>query len=373
MMMMMRDESDDDNEVEDEIMEKFIRSFNSGDYDAEFEDSLYSNQALTPTFLPTQASYNKPDNWVERNRNGLEIVKERLQICIDRWSHDRGFDLVLKYNNQWDPINEEPIVWHEPILDEYWNKLEAKIDRKKQLGIVTKMDHIEITNVEMKKEHLDPFVAIFISGRATNLSDTVHFDNVNLCGEGIISLSKLVDVSSKLRMLHLHHNRIDNMDSARCLSRSLNLHHRITHLQLAHCDLGSSPEILSVILQSDVRHINLSNNNIDSLGAVKIAEYLGDDPPIHRINLYDNRLNDDDAILISQALKMNRNLTHLHLEGNDLTSIGVKVLLTSVYDGSSLNAISQSNHTLQQFFQNSWMYLSIASIGSCTENCACLA
>jgi hypothetical protein len=24
--------------------------------------------------------------------------------------------------------NEEPILWHEQILDEYWNKLEAKID-----------------------------------------------------------------------------------------------------------------------------------------------------------------------------------------------------------------------------------------------------
>jgi hypothetical protein len=43
---------------------------------------------------------------------------------------------------------------------------------------------------------------------------------------------------------------------------------------LAHCDLGSIPEILMVILQSKVRNIDLSSNNIDSLGAAKIAEYL---------------------------------------------------------------------------------------------------
>jgi hypothetical protein len=72
---------------------------------------------------------------------------------------------------------------------------------------------------------------------------------------------------------------------------------------LAHCDLGSSPEILSVILQSDVKYINLEHNNIDSLGAVKIAEYLENDPPIDGISLECNCLNDDDIILISQAMR----------------------------------------------------------------------
>ena len=56
----------------------------------------------------------------------------------------------------------------------------------------------------------------------------------------------------------------------------------LTHRwQSPHCDLGSSPEILSVIviLQSDVEYIGIDNNNIDSLGAVKIDEYLEGDPP----------------------------------------------------------------------------------------------
>jgi Leucine-rich repeat (LRR) protein len=138
------------------------------------------------------------------------------------------------------------------------------------------------------------------------------------------------------------------MESACCLSRSLKAHTCIKRLDISHCDLGSSSEILSVILQSDVKFIFLSNNNIDSLGAVKIAEYLESDPPIQRIVLNCNRLNDDDAILISQALKRNRNLRHLHLERNNITSIGVKALLTCVFDVSSLNAISESNHTLKR-------------------------
>jgi hypothetical protein len=115
---------------------------------------------------------------------------------------------------------------------------------------------------------------------------------------------------------------------------------------LDDCDLGSNPEILLVILQSDVRYIYLGSNNIDSLGAVTIADYLESDPPIARIDLDHNRLNDDDVILISQALRRNTNLRRLDIEENNLTSIGMKALLNCVFDCSSLNSISESNHTL---------------------------
>ena len=123
-------------------------------------------------------------------------------------------------------------------------------------------------------------------------------------------------------------------------------HGFIDELNLIHCDLGSSPEILSVILQSDVRNIDLRGNNIDSMGAVKIAEYLEGDPPIEELTLNRNQINDDDAILISQALRRNTHLKALHIYSNNLTSIGVKALLTSVFDNSSLNAIAESNHCM---------------------------
>jgi Ran GTPase-activating protein (RanGAP) involved in mRNA processing and transport len=105
------------------------------------------------------------------------------------------------------------------------------------------------------------------------------------------------------------------MDSVRCLSRSLKSHTRINELHLNYCDLGSTLEILSVLLQSDVK------NNIDSLGAIKIAEYIGRNPPIQRIELSENRLNDDDAMLISQTLKRNTNLKLIHLDTNNFTTL----------------------------------------------------
>jgi hypothetical protein len=51
-------------------------------------------------------------------------------------------------------------------------------------------------------------------------------------------------------------------------------------------------------------------------------------------------------MLISQALKRNTKLCTLWLHTNNFTSIGVKALLSCIFDGSSLNDISESNHTL---------------------------
>jgi hypothetical protein len=353
------EESDDDG-VEDEIVEKFIRMFHNGDYDEEFDIALSMDRAVPTITSSTQASYNKPDNWVERNRIGLEKVKRQLQGLFNEVSqgtfsnldlrHEKSLSLHLRHNSHYVQLldNEEPIVWHEPILDEYWNHFEAKIDGRNQQEELTEIDQIEIKNIEMKKDRLAALVAIFCNGRAKYSSDFVAFDNANLCKEGIVSLSKLVEVSSQLQFFYLTHNRIDCMESARCLSTSLKSHNHIRWLYLNHCYLGSSPEILSVILQSDVKHINLSNNNIDSLGAVKIAEYLESDPPIEELCIAYNRLNDDDVILIARALKRNTNLHEIGLRSNNFTSIGVKALLTCVFDASSLNAISESNHTVEE-------------------------
>jgi hypothetical protein len=68
-------------------------------------------------------------------------------------------------------------------------------------------------------------------------------------------------------------------------------------------------------------------------------------------------LNDDDVILISQALKSNTSLKTIDLLSNNVTSVGVNALLNCVFDSSSLNAISESNHTLKTL----WLFSDIFS------------
>ena len=49
--------------------------------------------------------------------------------------------------------------------------------------------------------------------------------------------------------------------------------------------------------------------------------------------------------MLSQALKKNTNLSLLYLYQNSFTPVGVKALLTGLFDSMSLNAVSESNHT----------------------------
>jgi hypothetical protein len=73
--------------------------------------------------------------------------------------------------------NEEPIVWHEPILDHYWDILEAEIDRMRQLDRVADIRGIKILNVEMKKERIAALVAICLSGNVKISTPLVTFEN----------------------------------------------------------------------------------------------------------------------------------------------------------------------------------------------------
>jgi hypothetical protein len=146
------------------------------DYDDEFDDKLSYDRGVIPPALPSQESYNKPDNWIERNRIGLEKVKDQLQTCIDSVSHGNSFNLMLTHNRIGDQVidNEEPIVWNEPVLDEHWDQLEDALSCD---GLVTFL--IGIENVEMKKEWIAALVDICSSGRAT-ISSYVNFNNANV-------------------------------------------------------------------------------------------------------------------------------------------------------------------------------------------------
>jgi hypothetical protein len=209
-----------------------------------------------------------------------------------------------------------------------------------------KIKNLSIDNVEMTKENI-ALMAQVCGERAINSIKKIQFLNNNLCADGMISLSKLVEQSVDLETFHMVQNPINDMNAALSLSRVLKVHPSILHVDMSDCNLGNVPEILSVILQSDVEDLEIADNNINSLGAIKIAEYIERNTTMMCLRLYGNLLNDDDAVIISRALQENYKLFSLHIYWNNFTSVGVKALFSSVFDSSSLNAIAESNHVLQ--------------------------
>ena len=122
-------DEDNDEDADDEIVETHIRTFNNGDdFDTKKDDGLICPDRRVYHYMLgplLRLRIIKPDNWVERNRIGLERV-----TCIE--SAHRSTCLRLKHNIN-APLdllvgNEEPIVWHEPDIDQYWDKM------MKQLG-----------------------------------------------------------------------------------------------------------------------------------------------------------------------------------------------------------------------------------------------
>ena len=127
--------------MKDEIVDKFIRNFHNGNYDVELDDKLSSDRGTIIAAYSTQASYDNDDNWQERNEIGLEFI---METRMPYWIDELGWGGCLCLQHEPNNNNEEPIVWHEPILDEYWEQIEEEIARKKQLGIVTEIGNIRI-------------------------------------------------------------------------------------------------------------------------------------------------------------------------------------------------------------------------------------
>jgi hypothetical protein len=152
-----------------------------------------------------------------------------------------------------------------------------------------------------------------------------------------VSLSTLVEKIPDLLKLRLFCTRVD-LDAARCLSTALKRNTDMKSLHLFQCNLESDREILSVILQSNVKAINLDRNNIDSCNTSRATR------PLYNCHLVPTA---SMTIMRSSSLKHLRGtqISKRYLNNNDFTSVGIKTMIASLCDSTSLNAISESNHT----------------------------
>ena len=108
-------------------------------------------------------------------------------------------------------------------------------------------------------------------------------------------------------------------------------------------------------------NVYLGNNGIETNGDRCIPDFLSKNPPLESLYLWDNRLNDDDALHIAVALQSNTNLIHLSLNNNELTENGKSIMyyqsvlgvsplhlsaLQSI-SGANLNSVSGANQTCE--------------------------
>jgi len=90
------------------------------------------------------------------------------------------------------------------------------------------------------------------------------------------------------------------------------------------------------------------SNNVRSEGDTRLSNFIATNPTTLRfLGLYDNELEDDDALMIATALRHNTNLSRIDLGSNNFTEHGLSAIRRSIYDLTSLNALSDCNHTCE--------------------------
>ena len=174
--------------------------------------------------------------------------------------------------------------------------------------------------------------------------------------EGIDFAVKLVEDNPNLEQFDWVNNRIETvnndletMEDARYLVDAITSHTHINHIRFEN-SFGEDIigyEILRSLVTNGKRFlsIDLERNNIRTGGGTVIPDFLAANPPLKKLFLANNHLNDADAILIARALKKNTNLQRLRLGRNDLTEEGENALSNAICDSTSLNSVSDCNHS----------------------------
>jgi hypothetical protein len=115
-------------------------------------------------------------------------------------------------------------------------------------------------------------------------------------------------------------------------------------LMLSKCDLSSSSMrafAAAFLVQSKMISLDLSWNNIDSVGAVCICESLSTHVCIQNVDLSHNHIGDSGIVAVSQCLSsLNFSIKRIGLENNGITTSGVVQFLSLLHSRKGLEYIS---------------------------------
>ena len=204
-----------------------------------------------------------------------------------------------------------------------------------------------IVNIQLPKQILrilEPALKV------APIDHLILFNN-RLRPDGIRFVTNVLEANPHVEAFSLVKDDIDWGLEAYHLIEAAREHPSLRYLELKHCDIAQAilfrPEIVPSLLSFEA--VLLDNNSIGGCGALSlISNCLATDPPsVRSLKLDHNMLNDEDAALIANSLKTNTNLDDLSLCGNNFTDVGIKILYKAVYDDTSLNTITDSNHTCE--------------------------
>ena len=178
---------------------------------------------------------------------------------------------------------------------------------------------------------------------------SVVLQNNNFGQKGINLILKYLKSNRNLKELYLRQNPINNINVKK-LCKIVQTHpsNRALHIDRCRGEDIDGYEMLTRVMtagRNNLEVIGLCNNNISTEGDTFISDFLATNSILQTLDLSGNELDDNDAINIAGILTDNKNLHFLDLTNNNITKIGWAALRTAEFDDSSLNAVSDCNHS----------------------------
>ena len=199
-----------------------------------------------------------------------------------------------------------------------------------------------IQSIELNEE-LMRRICYFVRNMNISQVDFSHNGFTNLHG----AISELGNAlkSSKLKSLQWDRNPIASTEDMTLFTRVLSQNNAVDELIFNGNGNENTHALMAGVDFSTYKILNLGGNSLQTNGRTDIPDLIATDPPLESLWLKSNRLNDDDAVLIAQSLRGNTHLKDLDVRKNNIQERGMRALFEAVNDTSTLNALSDSNHS----------------------------
>ena len=243
-------------------------------------------------------------------------------------------------------LDDEALLQHDDRLLPHWKKFAAALQvYQYEDGI----PELSFNNVQLSSKVID-LLAPALNGKP--FLDFVLDNNDFEEDRGIEFAVECMQSNLQMKAFHLTNNQIGSVENVHSVLDAVINHPTIDNVRLENClvdgDLDSY-EVARLLVASDKKWdlLDFERNNISTGRDTTIPDYITSNPPLVYLFLEDNKLNDEDAILISHALKQNTNLKDLRLNRNNFTIIGQDAVSKALYDPTSQNTVYDCNHTCQ--------------------------
>lgn len=180
--------------------------------------------------------------------------------------------------------------------------------------------------------------------------------------QGARFLSEVLENGSRISRIALSCTQMDDMQDASRFVMALGNNEAIKQLHLTGLDLERDWGLLFMILRKcpNITTLDLGKNRIGNVGAGLISEHLSENPPLENLCLEGIDADEDGVAAMLRTLKTNRTLVYLGMWNVTITPDLARIVEQTLFDISSFNAISDSNHMCH--IDTNWSYNSPMSV-----------